>query len=85
MDSSDLVRRIFSDIKVPPPYWMTWWFRTAAVIFIFSIFFELYRIKIKRILEIEKLRFRIASDLHDEVGASLTSLSIQAQKMSRSG
>ena len=67
------------NIIIKPPYWMTWWFRTAAVIFIFSIFFGLYRIKIKRIIEIEKLRFRIASDLHDEVGASLTSLSIQTQ------
>lgn len=66
-------------IIVDPPFYMTWWARLLMVTFIAGILYALFRIRLKRLLEIEKLRLKIASDLHDEVGATLTSLSIQSQ------
>lgn len=66
-------------LLVAPPFWMTWWFRFAAVLFILSVFYALHILKAKRLLAFERLRIQIASDLHDEVGATLTSLSIQSQ------
>ena len=66
-------------IYIFPPFWMKWWFRAVIAVIIISILYGIHKMKIKRVVEIEKLRFQIASDLHDEVGAMLTSLSIQVQ------
>jgi len=70
-------------IIVLPPYWLTWWFRVILVSFIIGLIYFIFSIRVKRLLEIEKLRTRIASDLHDEVGSSLTkiNLSISIIKM----
>ncbi len=66
-------------IFVSPPFWKTWWFRITAALFILSVLYALHILKVKRMLAFERLRLQIASDLHDEVGATLTSLSIQTQ------
>lgn len=70
------------NLSVLPPYWMTWWFRISLAVLILFILWSLHKIRLKRLIELEKLRIKIASDLHDEVGASLTSLSIQSQMLS---
>ncbi len=66
-------------IVVAPPFYMTWWARFTAFFFIGGMLYLMYRVRLKRLLDIEQLRLKIASDLHDEVGATLTSLSIQSQ------
>ncbi|MFH1194861.1 MAG: two-component regulator propeller domain-containing protein [bacterium] len=68
-------------LTVLPPYWQTWWFRFLIVITLAGILYIVYKIRIARLLEIERLRLQIASDLHDEVGSSLTSIAIQTQML----
>ncbi len=65
-------------IIVLPPYWMTWWFRILIVAAIIGVLAFLYNIRVRRLLEVERLRTRIASDLHDEVGSSLTKITTNA-------
>ncbi len=65
-------------IIVLPPYWMTWWFRILIAAAIIGILAFLYNIRVRRLLEVERLRTRIASDLHDEVGSSLTKITTNA-------
>jgi len=66
------------NLTVIPPFWMTWWFRLLALSFSIAIpsFISHYRLSKK--LELERLRTKIAIDLHDEVGPLLTSISINA-------
>ena len=66
-------------LSVLPPIWMTWWFKITIGFLIISVVYSIHILKVKRLLEMEHLRLQIASDLHDEVGATLTSLSIQTQ------
>ncbi len=61
---------------IQPPYWETWWFRMLVLLLIALGLYTLYRYRIKNILAIQKIRERIASDFHDDIGAALSSISI---------
>jgi ligand-binding sensor domain-containing protein/two-component sensor histidine kinase len=61
---------------IQPPYWASWWFRTLAVLVIAFCLYILYSYRIKNILAIERIRERIASDFHDDIGSALSSISI---------
>ncbi len=61
---------------IQPPYWETWWFRVLVVLLIAFILYRLYLYKIKNMQAIEKIRTKIASDFHDDIGSALSSISI---------
>jgi len=61
---------------IQPPYWETWWFRTVVILLIGLALYSLYRYRINNILAIQKIRERIASDFHDDIGSALSSISI---------
>lgn len=61
---------------VAPPFWKTWWFVALALAACVSIMYALHRYRLAQSLKVERLRNKIASDLHDEVGSSLTRISI---------
>lgn len=68
-------------IIINPPFWLTWWFFMIAASLIVFILYSVYKYRINRILELERLRVKIASDLHDEVGSTLTKVSMRAQML----
>jgi signal transduction histidine kinase len=70
-------------LVVLPSYWQTSWFRLLAVGTLAALLFGLYRLKVARMRALERLRLRIARDLHDEVGANLGSISLLAQVMEK--
>jgi signal transduction histidine kinase len=66
-------------ISVSPPWWATWWFRTVAVLAIAAAIYLLYRYQLQQALKLQVIRNRIATDLHDEIGSTLSSISIYSQ------
>lgn len=65
------------------PFWQTWWFITLAVLMIAAVLYYVSTIRIKNLLAIEKLKSKLAADLHDNVGAGLTEISILSELASR--
>ena len=69
--------------EIAPPFWRTWWF-VATVFIILGTFGSVFlRIRVERLLEIERIRSRIATDLHDDVGAGLTRIAILSSAAER--
>jgi signal transduction histidine kinase len=74
-------------IKVLPPFWRTWWFLTLTTVGLLGMIVgSVYYVSTQRLQRqlaalrqkeaLEKERARIARDIHDQVGASLTQLSL---------
>lgn len=61
-------------IIITPPYWETWWFRITMLIIFLLLIFLFYEIRLNKLIGIEHTRSRIARNLHDEVGGTLSSI-----------
>jgi ligand-binding sensor domain-containing protein/two-component sensor histidine kinase len=61
---------------IRPPLWLRWWFQLGAVVLVAVILLLLYRWRIRRMKEIERMRLLIASDLHDEIATNLSSIAM---------
>ncbi|MFC2094318.1 two-component regulator propeller domain-containing protein [Bacteroidota bacterium] len=66
-------------LMITPPFWLTWWFITLMTLLLGMILYYLSTNRIKHQLAIEKLKTKLAADLHDNVGASLTEISILSE------
>ena len=61
------------------PWWQTWWFYSLIALLVILFFYSLYRYRIKQILKLQKVRNRIASDLHDDIGSTLTNINMLSE------
>ena len=56
-----------------------WWFVTLALGFLGAIGYALHRVRLRQAVELERVRTRIATDLHDDIGSSLSRVSILSE------
>jgi len=61
------------------PVWQRWWFLLLLTLLIVGLIYLIYSYRLKRLLELEKVRTRIATDLHDDIGASLSKIAILSE------
>jgi signal transduction histidine kinase/ligand-binding sensor domain-containing protein len=59
-----------------PPFWRTAWFLSTLLTIIAFIAYAMHRLRIKRLLAVEKIRNRVARDLHDDMGSTLSTINI---------
>ncbi len=66
-------------ISVAPALWQTWWFRLLVAAALVGALAAAYRYRVGHLLAVQRLRLRIASDLHDDVGSKLSSLALMSE------
>ena len=70
-------------VVVTPAYWQTWWFKTGLVIVFGLILYVLFRYRLSKVLELQRIRLRIADDLHDHIGSELSGLALESDLIAR--
>jgi signal transduction histidine kinase/ligand-binding sensor domain-containing protein len=66
-------------IRIIPPVWNRWWFFVVVAVLLGIVAFLLYRYRINELLKRQAIRNKIAQDLHDSVGSTLSSISVYSQ------
>ncbi len=64
--------------RVVRPFYHEWWFIALLILTVALIIYYIYNDRIKNIIKLQKIRVRIASDLHDDIGSTLSSISIMS-------
>lgn len=63
-------------INILPAFWQRWWFVTIMIMIGFLPIYFIYKLRLKRLIEVQKIREKVARDLHDDMGSTLTSINI---------
>jgi ligand-binding sensor domain-containing protein/signal transduction histidine kinase len=66
-----------------PPIWQRWWFIALVALLVGTLAYTLYRYRVAQLLKLERVRTRIATDLHDDIGASLSQIAILSEVVSQ--
>jgi ligand-binding sensor domain-containing protein/two-component sensor histidine kinase len=65
--------------RLRPHYYQTLWFYTLVLATLGFAGYGVHRYRLARVLELERIRTRIATDLHDDIGASLSQIAILSE------
>ncbi|MEP7317821.1 MAG: two-component regulator propeller domain-containing protein [Panacibacter sp.] len=71
----------YAELKllITQPWFKTWWFYSLLVTTIAVSIYLFFRYRINQVRKVERMRQHISADLHDDIGASLTSINILSQ------
>jgi ligand-binding sensor domain-containing protein/two-component sensor histidine kinase len=61
---------------IDPPMWRRWWFLTLLLLSAVMTGLAGHRYRLGRVLELERVRTRIATDIHDDIGSSLSQIAL---------
>ncbi|HUR97237.1 MAG TPA: two-component regulator propeller domain-containing protein [Pyrinomonadaceae bacterium] len=61
------------------PVWQRWWFLFIVALALAATGYAIYRYRLAQLLKLERVRTRIASDLHDDIGSSLSQIAILSE------
>lgn len=67
------------DLTILPPWYMTWLFRVSLIAVLSAGLYAMWRYRLRQALKLMEVRNRIASDLHDEIGSTLSSVYIYSE------
>lgn len=63
-------------IYIKPPFYRTGWFISLALTILLLVFYGFHRLRLNKVIAVEKIRTRVARDLHDDMGSTLSTINI---------
>lgn len=63
-------------IFIKPPFWRTWWFVSTLLFIAALLIYEVHQLRVNKLLAVETLRSKVARDLHDDMGSTLSTINI---------
>ena len=66
-------------IMVRQIFYKQWWFIVLVILAVFALVYVFFRYRLQQALAMERLRTKISSDLHDDVGSLLSGLAMQTE------
>src|SRR6185436_14257262 len=66
-------------IHIDPPFWNSWWFYLLCAAAVAGLLYFIYKLRVNRILAVEMVRRRVARDLHDDMGSTLSTINILSE------
>jgi len=66
-------------ISIMPLFTQTIWFIILIILVIASLLYGIYRYRLQQVKRLQNIRNNIASDLHDDIGSTLNSISIYSE------
>ena len=66
-----------------PPIWQRGWFFALSALLLSSLAYTAYRYRLERVLQVQRMRLRIAADLHDDIGAGLSRVVLLSEVLKR--
>ncbi|MCB1633005.1 MAG: hypothetical protein KDI51_00355 [Xanthomonadales bacterium] len=73
------------EVRVLPPWYRQGWFLLLCAVLLLAAATLIYRLRIAHLLALERVRLRIAADLHDELGSELAAIGMSADLLHRRG
>ncbi|GAB5535134.1 MAG: hypothetical protein Rubg2KO_13830 [Rubricoccaceae bacterium] len=70
-------------VRVAPRMWETVWFRGLVLVGLVGLGVVAYRVRVGRLLDVERLRLRIAGDLHDDLASDLSGIALATDLLGR--
>jgi ligand-binding sensor domain-containing protein/two-component sensor histidine kinase len=65
--------------SIERPIWQQWWFLLLVALAISVAGYFIYRYRLAQLIKLERVRTRIATDLHDDIGSSLSQIAILSE------
>jgi ligand-binding sensor domain-containing protein len=69
--------------SIATPVYMQGWFIGLVLLIAAGLIFAFYRYRLAQALRVERMRSRLATDLHDDVGATLSAISMYTEALKR--
>lgn len=78
-DEASSVTPAAVQFTVLAPFWRRGWFLALAAAAVAAAVWTAFRYRLRHLLEIARVRTRIAADLHDDIGSNLTRIAILSE------
>ena len=66
-------------IQIRPPFWRQEWFIMLVILALAGLIYLAHRMRVRQLMQMEKVRGRIARDLHDDMGSTLSTINILSE------
>lgn len=66
-------------IYIRPPFWQQEWFIMLCILALGGLIYLAHRMRVRQLMQMEKVRGRIARDLHDDMGSTLSTINILSE------